>query len=216
MPRSLVPPIPQHVIDHIEPVQQPVEDGPPDGVPVHIGDHHGQSGAKGQPLGGVLHGGILDDGGGLLGSVDQLFNGDVQNLSDFVEGLNVWLGLAILPIGHRLTGHVELLGQLVLGHLFCRAKFFDVLANHTGTFLFWGVPHYDRGEGPQMASNDLLRGGEKQKISTKKASHVEACSHGTLLGLASAAPTAPVAGFPPGTGGAPLLQGNLLSWGGIL
>ena len=49
-----------------------------------------------------------------------------------------------------------------------------------------------------------------------KTSHVEACSHGTLLGLASAAPVAPVAGLPPGTGGAPLLQGNLLSWGGIL
>lgn len=58
--------------------------------------------------------------------------------------------------------------------------------------------------------------GRKQKISTKKTSHVEACSHGTLLGLASTAPTAAVAGLPPGTGGAPLLQGNLLSWGGIL
>ena len=167
LPRSSVPPIPKHVIDHIDPVQQPVEDGPPDGVPVHIGDHHGQGGAKGQPLGGVLHGGILDDGGGLLGSVDQLFDGDVQNLSDFVEGLNVRLGFAIFPIGHRLTGHVELLGQLVLGHLFCRAKFFDVLAKHTGTFLFGGVLHYDRGEDPQMASNDLLRGEETKDFHEK-------------------------------------------------
>lgn len=47
--------------------------------------------------------------------------------------------------------------------------------------------------------------GGKQKISTKKASHVEAFSHGTLLGLASTAPTAPVAGLTPCTGGAPLL-----------
>ena len=83
---------------------------------------------------------------GLLRAVEQLPDVGVQGLRQVGQGLDVRLGLACLPGGHRLPGHVELFRQGVLGQLLPLAQPLQILSHCVHKFRL-PVSAYHRSAG---------------------------------------------------------------------